>query len=95
MSAGKDENCSDASRRVVNDLQVDGNARCFSSRLDDPLKPCVSWCVRVCVYVRGCSRVVGRRAFGPRCVVSSHFSHLDTRTLNHSTPPYSRINCCG
>lgn len=88
MSAVKDENCSDVSRRVVNDLQVDGNARCFSSRLDDPLK-------RVCVYVRGCSRVVGRRVFGPRCVVSSHFSHLDTHALNHSTPPYSRINCCG
>lgn len=49
MSAGKDENCSDVSRRVVNDLQVDGNARCFSSRLDDPLKPCVSWCVCVCI----------------------------------------------
>lgn len=59
MSAGKDENCSDVSRRVVNDLQVDGNARCLSSRLDDPLKPCVSWCVRVCERLFQGGRSVG------------------------------------
>lgn len=34
-------------RSVVNDLQVDGNARCFSSRLGDLLKLCVCTCEAV------------------------------------------------
>lgn len=80
MSAGKDENCSDVSRRVVNDLQVDGNARCFSSRLDDPLKPCVSWCVRVCerLFQGGRSACVRAPLCGLVPFLSLRHSHAES-----------------